>query len=90
LYANTDRQVKIAFLLIISNYIKEFILLKSYSVFFFCIDEQRNPYQPTYTFPKELDGDLERMEDYIRKAASLNIDDDDDDDSKIEKRKLLK
>jgi len=59
-----------------------------FGIVFFCIDEQRNPYQPTYTFPKELDGDLERMEDYIRKVASENIDD--DNDSKIKERKLLK
>jgi hypothetical protein len=49
----------------------------------FCIDEQQNPYKPTYTFPEELDGDLERMEDYIRKAASQSID---ENDSKIKKK----
>ncbi len=43
----------------------------------FCLDEQQNPYKPTYTFPEEFDGDLIRMEDYIRKAASENIDDED-------------
>jgi len=48
-----------------------------------CIDEQQNPYKPTYTFPEEFDGNLERMEDYIRKVASIDID---DDTSKIEKR----
>ena len=42
-----------------------------------CIDEQQNPYKPTYTFPEEFDGDLVRMENYMRKAASLEIDDDD-------------
>ncbi|CAF1374188.1 unnamed protein product [Rotaria sordida] len=39
-------------------------------------DEQQNPYKPTYTFPEEFDGNLERMEDYMRKAALQNIDDD--------------
>jgi hypothetical protein len=43
----------------------------------FCfIDDQQNPYKPTYTFPDEFNNDLERMEDYIRKAASQNINDD--------------
>ncbi|CAF1220107.1 unnamed protein product [Adineta ricciae] len=32
-------------------------------------DGPANPYKPTYTFPDEYDGDLERMEDYIRKSA---------------------
>ncbi|CAF4501434.1 unnamed protein product [Rotaria sp. Silwood1] len=40
------------------------------------VHEQQNPYKPTYTFPEEFDGNLERMEDYMRKAASQNIDDD--------------
>jgi hypothetical protein len=38
-------------------------------------EEQLNPYKPTYTFPEEFDGDLERMENYIRKAASETLDD---------------
>ena len=50
---------------------------------FYLIDNQQNPYKPTYTFPEEFDGDLERMEDYIRKAASQNPD---NDDSKIKER----
>jgi hypothetical protein len=41
------------------------------------VDEQTNRYQPTYTFPKAFDGNLELVEDYIRKAASENVNDDD-------------
>jgi hypothetical protein len=41
----------------------------------FDLEEQLNPYKPTYTFPEEFDGDLERMENYIRKAASETLDD---------------
>ncbi|CAF2596946.1 unnamed protein product [Rotaria sp. Silwood2] len=40
------------------------------------VHEQQNPYKPTYTFPEEFDGNFERMEDYMKKAASQNIDDD--------------
>ena len=36
---------------------------------FVFVDGPANPYKPTYTFPDEYDGDLERMEDYIRKSA---------------------
>ncbi|CAF4291813.1 unnamed protein product [Rotaria socialis] len=38
-------------------------------------DKQSNPYKPTYTFPAEFDGNFERMENYMRTAASQNIDD---------------
>jgi hypothetical protein len=54
---------------------------------FFSIDEQQNPYKPTYTFPEEFDGNLELMENYIRKAASQNTDE--DDNSKNEKKKEM-
>lgn len=40
-----------------------------------CLDDRQNPYRPTYTFPDEYDGDLERMENYIRKAASEDVED---------------
>lgn len=56
---------------------------KEYLFVFSYLDQQSNPYKPTYTFPEELDGDLKRMEDYIRRAASESLDD--DDDSKINK-----
>lgn len=49
---------------------------------FFIVDERPNPYQPTYTFPEEYESNLERMENYMRKAASQNLD---DDHSKINK-----
>ncbi|UJR13849.1 hypothetical protein I4U23_000859 [Adineta vaga] len=39
-------------------------------------DEQSNPYKPTYTFPDEFNGDLDRMEEYIRKTASHKSDSD--------------
>ncbi|CAF3742483.1 unnamed protein product [Rotaria magnacalcarata] len=39
-------------------------------------DKQSNPYKPTYTFPEELNRNFERMENYMRAAASQNIDDD--------------
>jgi hypothetical protein len=38
------------------------------------VDEQPNPYKPTYTFPEKFDGDIESIEAYIRKTASQNID----------------
>ena len=31
---------------------------------------EKNPYQPTYTFPEEFGGNLELIEDYIRKAVN--------------------
>ena len=40
------------------------------------LDAPSNPYQPTYTFPKEFDGNLELMEGYIRQAAAQTDDDD--------------
>ena len=46
----------------------------AFSVSFF-LDDPRNPYKPTYTFPEEFDGNLELMEDYIRRAASEDGDD---------------
>lgn len=44
----------------------------------FDLGEQHNPYTPTYTFPTGFDGDLERMENYIRRAASETTDDQDE------------
>jgi hypothetical protein len=51
-------------------------LIRKENIKFFDLDEQQNPYKPTYTFPEGFDGDLERMENYIRKAASETINDD--------------
>ncbi|CAF1427277.1 unnamed protein product [Adineta ricciae] len=39
-------------------------------------DGPANPYKPTYTFPDEYNGDLERMEDYIRKSAVSKLNND--------------
>lgn len=39
-----------------------------------CLDQQHNPYKPTYTFPDEFSGDSDHMEDYIRKTATHTID----------------
>jgi hypothetical protein len=40
------------------------------------LDQQQNPYTPTYRFPEEFNGDSDHMEDYIRKTASQTIDTD--------------
>lgn len=37
-------------------------------------DQTQNPYKPTYTFPEEFDGDFDKMERYMRRAASEDID----------------
>ncbi|CAF2325589.1 unnamed protein product [Rotaria sp. Silwood2] len=37
-------------------------------------DYQQNPYTPTYTFPDEFNGDIDLMEDYIRRKASQTLD----------------
>ena len=34
------------------------------------LDERKNPYQPTYTFPEEFNDDVELMEDHIRRTAA--------------------
>lgn len=44
----------------------------------FDLETHINPYQPTYTFPVEFDNNLELMEKFMRKAASLNLDEKDD------------
>lgn len=36
------------------------------------LDERKNPYQPTYTFPEEFNDDVELMEDHIRRTAAHN------------------
>jgi hypothetical protein len=36
------------------------------------LDERKNPYQPTYTFPEEFNDDVEIMEDQIRRTAAHN------------------
>ncbi|CAF4883607.1 unnamed protein product, partial [Rotaria socialis] len=41
----------------------------------------QNPYQPTYTFPEDFNGDLEVMEDYIRRKASQPVDQNDQNNS---------
>ncbi|CAF0741079.1 unnamed protein product [Rotaria sp. Silwood1] len=44
-------------------------------------EHQQNPYTPTYTFPDEFSGDVDLMEDYIRKKASQTLDKNDEKNS---------
>ncbi|CAF2048510.1 unnamed protein product [Rotaria magnacalcarata] len=45
------------------------------------LEYHQNPYKPTYTFPEDFNGDLEVMEDYIRRKASQPVDQNDQNNS---------